>query len=100
MFLGCSPSTMHSFQPLYALDENPKRLVTLNVAGSIELRKGQNVSVYVKTTASSSWNVSIETGFSVVLIGADSLATPGILAGKANYTCMYLHAPDLQHTSQ
>lgn len=24
---------------LYALDENPKRLVTLNVAGSIELRK-------------------------------------------------------------
>ena len=84
---------------LYALDENPKRLVTLNVAGSIELRKGQNVSVYVKTTASSSWNVSIETGFSVVLIGADSLATPGILAGKANYTCMYLHAPDLQHTS-
>ncbi|XP_022800058.1 uncharacterized protein LOC111337931 isoform X2 [Stylophora pistillata] len=67
---------------LYALDENPRKLVTLNVAGSIKLRKSQNVSVYVKTTASSSWNISIQTGFSVVLIGADSLVTPGVFAVK------------------
>ena len=73
---------------LYSLNENPKRVVTLNVAGSIRLRKGQNVSVYVKATASLSWNISKETGFSVVLIGAESITTPGLFAGKMNCTTL------------
>ena len=68
---------------LYALNENPKPVVTLNVAGSIRLKKSQTVSVYVKTTISSSWDVSMETGFSLTLIGADSLTTPGFFAGEA-----------------
>ena len=68
---------------LYALNENPKPVVTLNVAGSIRLKMSQTVSVYVKTTISSSWDVSYETGFSVMLIGADSLTTPGFFAGEA-----------------
>lgn len=68
---------------LYALNENPKPVVTLNVAGSIRLKMSQTVSVYVKTTISSSWDVSNGTGFSVMLIGADSLTTPGFFAGEA-----------------
>ena len=68
---------------LYSLNENPKPVVTLNVAGSIRLKTNQTVSIYVKTTASSSWNVSKETGFSVALIGADSLSTPGFFAGES-----------------
>jgi hypothetical protein len=68
---------------LYSLNENPKPVVTLNVAGSIRLKKSQTVSVYVKTTISSSWDVSKETGFSVMLIGADSLTTQGFFAGRA-----------------
>ena len=68
---------------LYALNENPKPVVTLNVAGSIRLKMSQTVSVYVKTTISSSWDVSDGTGFSVMLIGADSLTTPGFFAGEA-----------------
>ena len=69
---------------LYALNESPKPVVTLNVAGSMRLQKSQTVSVYVKTTISSSWDVSKETGFSVMLIGADSLTTPGFFAGEMN----------------
>ena len=68
---------------LYALNENPKSVVTLNVAGSIRLKKSQTVSVFVKSTISSSWDVSKETGLSVMLIGADSLTTPGFFAGEA-----------------
>ena len=68
---------------LFALNENPKPVVTLNVVGSIQLKKSQTISVYVKTTISSSWDVYKETGFSVMLIGADSLTTPGFFAGKA-----------------
>ena len=68
---------------LYSLNENPKPVVTLNVAGSIRLKKSQTVSVYVKSTISSSWDVSKETGFSVMLIGADSLTTQGFFAGRA-----------------
>ncbi|KAJ7318648.1 hypothetical protein OS493_037589 [Desmophyllum pertusum] len=67
---------------LYSLNENPKRVVTLNVAGSVRLKKSQNVSIYVKTTVSSSWNVAKETGFSVVLVGADSLSMTGFFAVK------------------
>ncbi|KAJ7394203.1 Cadherin EGF LAG seven-pass G-type receptor 2 [Desmophyllum pertusum] len=67
---------------LYSLNENPKRVVTLNVAGSMRLKNNQNISIYVKTTVSSSWNVAKETDFSVVLIGADSLSTTGFLAVK------------------
>ena len=59
---------------LYSLNENPKRVVTLNVAGSIRLKKSQTVSVYVKNTISSFWDVSKDTCFSVMLIGADSLS--------------------------
>lgn len=66
---------------LYSLNENPKPVVTLNVAGSMRLKTNQTVSIYVKTTTSSSWNVSKETGFSVVLIGAETLTTPGFFAG-------------------
>lgn len=68
---------------LYTWNENPKPVVTLNVVGSIRLKKSQTASVYVKTTISSSWHVSKETGFSVMLIGADSLTTPGFFAGEA-----------------
>lgn len=70
---------------LYSLNENPKTVVTLNVAGSTRLKTGQTVSIYVKTTTSSSWNVSKESGFSVVLIGAESLTTPGFFAGEVPY---------------
>ena len=68
---------------LFSLNENPKRYVTLNVAGSIKLRKNQTISVYAATTASSFWTISMETGFSVVLVGAESLSAPGFFSGKA-----------------
>ena len=67
---------------LFSLNENPKRYTTLNVAGSIKLRKSQSISVYVATTQSSSWSISMETGFSLVLVGAETLSTPGFFAGK------------------
>ena len=38
---------------LFSLNESPNGDVTLNVAGSIKLRKNQNVSVYVATTEQS-----------------------------------------------
>ena len=75
---------------LYSVNENPKPVVTLNVDGSMRLKSSQTVSIYVKTTASSSWNVSKETGFSVALIGADSLSTPGFFAGEARKIPMML----------
>ena len=67
---------------LFSLNENPKRYTTLNVAGSIKLIKGQNISVNVATTESSSWTISMETGFSLVLVGVETLSTPGFFAGK------------------
>ena len=67
---------------LFSFNENPKRHVTLNVAGTIKLRKNQNISVYVATMGSLGWTVSMETGFSVVLVGAESLSTPGFFAGE------------------
>lgn len=69
---------------LFSVNENPKQDVTLNVAGSIKLRKNQNISVYVATTGSLAWKISMETGFSVVLVGAESLSTPGFFAGENN----------------
>ena len=66
---------------LFSLNENPNGDVTLNVAGSIKLRKNQTVSVFVATTEPKSWNISINTSFSVVLVGSECLYVPGFFAG-------------------
>ena len=66
---------------LFSLNENPNGDVTLNVAGSIKLRKNQRVSVYVATTEPKSWNISSDTGFSVALVGSECLYVPGLFAG-------------------
>ena len=67
---------------LFSQNENPKRYITLNVAGSIRLKKNQNISVYVATTEPASWKISMETGLFVALVGAESLSTPGFFAGE------------------
>ena len=66
---------------LFSLNENPNGDVTLNVAGSIKLRKNQSVSVFVATTEPKSWNISSDTGFSVALVGSECLYVPGLFAG-------------------
>ena len=66
---------------LFSLNENPNGDVTLNVAGSIKLRKNQRVSVYLATTEPKSWNISSDTGFSVALVGSECLYVPGLFAG-------------------
>ena len=66
---------------LFSLNENPNGNVTLNVAGSIKLRKNQSVSVFVATTEPKSWNISIDTGFSMALVGSEFLYVPGLFAG-------------------
>ena len=67
---------------LYSHLSNPKHDVTINVAGSIKVSRGQNVSVFVRADDVSSWTVSKETGFSLVLIGAESFSATGFLASK------------------
>ena len=66
---------------LFSLNENPNGDVTLNVAGSIKLRKNQSVSVFVATTEPNSWSISIDTSFFVALVGSESLHAPGLFAG-------------------
>ena len=66
---------------LFSLNENPNGDVTLNVAGSIKLRKNQSVSVFVATTEPNSWSVAIDTSFFVALVGSESLNAPGFFAG-------------------
>ena len=66
---------------LFSLNENPNGDVTLNVAGSIKLRKNQSVSVFVATTEPKSWRISIDTSFFVALVGSESLYAPGLFAG-------------------
>ncbi|XP_015755007.1 PREDICTED: uncharacterized protein LOC107334576 isoform X2 [Acropora digitifera] len=69
---------------LLSLNENPNRDVTLNVAGSIKLRKNQSVSVFVATTEPNSWSISIDTSFFVALVGSKSLHAPGFFAVKSD----------------
>ena len=69
---------------LYYHDGNVKGNVTLNVMGSLKLRKSQNVSVFVRVEQSAPWTVRTETSFSVALIGAERLESegvPGFFAG-------------------
>lgn len=51
--------------------------------------------MYVKIIVLLFWNVFIEIGFLVVLIGVDFFVFLGILVGKVNYICMYLYVFDL-----
>ncbi|XP_067044670.1 uncharacterized protein [Acropora muricata] len=69
---------------LFSLNESPNGDVTLNVAGSIKLRKNQSVSVFVATTEPKSWNISSDTGFSVALVGSECLYVPGLFAVKSD----------------
>ena len=66
---------------LFSHNENPSGDITLNVAGSIKLRKNQSVSVFVATTEPKAWNISSDTGFSVALVGSECRYVPGLLAG-------------------
>ena len=66
---------------LFSLNENPNGDVTLNVAGSIKLRKNQSISVSVATTEPKSWDISSNTSFFVALVGSESLHAPGFFAG-------------------
>ncbi|XP_067044679.1 uncharacterized protein [Acropora muricata] len=69
---------------LFSLNECPNGDVTLNVAGSIKLRKNQSVSVFVATTEPNSWSVAIDTSFFVSLVGSKSLHAPGLFAVKSD----------------
>ncbi|XP_074616069.1 uncharacterized protein LOC141875640 isoform X2 [Acropora palmata] len=69
---------------LFSLNESPNGDVTLNVAGSIKLRKNQSVSVFVASTEPKAWNISSDTGFSVALVGSECLYVPGLFAVKSD----------------
>lgn len=55
----------------YAVHDNPPKNFTLNIVGSVRLRRGQSISVFVKSVEAKNVLVSRKSGFSVVFIGSD-----------------------------
>lgn len=68
---------------LYATHANPPDTLTLNIAGSLNLQRGKNISVYVRSESNDSWEVLERSGFSVVFVGK-SFAVPGFHAVKGS----------------
>lgn len=60
---------------LFATRAHPPTELTLNIAGSLNLEQGQNLSVYVRSESNDTWEVLERSGFSVVFIGK-SFAVP------------------------
>ncbi|XP_048580321.1 uncharacterized protein LOC116612238 isoform X2 [Nematostella vectensis] len=64
---------------LYAIHDHPSENFTINIAGAVNLKKGQNVSVFVKCAKSSAWGLDKRSAFSVIYIGK-SFAVPSFHA--------------------
>ena len=61
---------------------------TLNVMGSVKLREGQNVSVFVRVQGSTTWTVGAKSSFYITVVGAGQIQSdgvPGFLAGEYLY---------------
>ena len=71
---------------LYSCEESSKgATTTLNVMGSVKLRGGQNVSVYVRVRGSTTWTVGTESSFYIGLVGNGQIQPDGFLAGEHLY---------------
>ena len=68
---------------LYATHAYPPDNLTLNIAGSLNLDQGQNISVYVRSDSNDSLKVLERSGFSAVFIGK-SFAVPGFHTVKGS----------------
>ena len=66
---------------LYTTSVHLSQNVTLNIAGSLSLQRGQNISVYVHTDTNDIWEINERSGFSAVLIGKP-FSVPGFHAVK------------------
>ncbi|XP_078376106.1 uncharacterized protein LOC144659523 [Oculina patagonica] len=72
---------------LFATHAYSPTTLTLNIAGSLNLEQGQNVSVYVRSESNDTWEVLEKSGFSAVFIGK-SFAVPSVLAFKGSQTAI------------
>ena len=63
----------------------PPATSTLNIAGSLNLEQGQEVSVYVRSKSNDTWEVLERSGFSAVYIGK-SFAVPSFHVVKGTQT--------------
>ena len=70
---------------LYATLEYPSATSTLNIAGTLNLEQGQEVSVYVRSESNDAWEVLERSGFSTVFIGK-SFAVPSFHVVKGTQT--------------
>lgn len=70
---------------LHATLAYPPAISTLNIAGSLNLEQGQEVSVYVRTESNDTWEVLERSGFSTVFIGK-SFAVPSFHVVKGTQT--------------
>eukprot|EP00794_Sanderia_malayensis_P016063 gene16063-17686_t len=64
---------------LFSTKGNPANKDTLSVSGSLQLNKGDYVSVHVKSSGTSSWFVSAKSSFSLVYLGLP-FSVPGFSA--------------------
>ena len=70
---------------LHATLAYPPATSTLNIAGSLNLEQGQEVSVYVRSESNDTWEVLERSGFSTVFIGK-SFAVPSFHVVKGTQT--------------
>ena len=70
---------------LHATLTYPPATSTLNIAGSLNLAQGQEVSVYVRSESNDTWEVLERSGFSTVFIGK-SFAVPSFHVVKGTQT--------------
>lgn len=72
---------------LHATLAYPPATSTLNIAGSLDLEQGEEVSVYVRSESNGTWEVLERSGFSAVFIGK-SFAVPSFHVVKRTQTAI------------
>ena len=72
---------------LHATLAYPPATSTLNIAGSLDLEQGEEVSVYVRSESNGTWEVLERSGFSAVFIGR-SFAVPSFHVVKRTQTAI------------
>lgn len=72
---------------LYATHAYSPAALTINIAGSLNLEKGQNVSIYVRSDSNDNMEVLERSGFSAVFIGK-SFAVPSFHVVKGSQSAI------------
>lgn len=72
---------------LHATHAYSPATLTLNIAGSLDLEQGQDVSVYVRSESNDTWEVLEGSGFSAVFVGK-SFAVPSFHVVKGIQTAI------------